>query len=185
MTGAPDEARARARAVVATQFCWLDGHADVWRLFETGVDLAAIVDGLAAPFVAARITHVVGVEARGFLLGGAVALRLGTGFVPIRKDDALFPGDPLVEATAPDYRGRTWRLRLRADQLGAGARAIVVDDWAERGSQALAARTLIERTGATFCGTSLVVDQLPDAVRERLAPVHRIVAAEELPAEHT
>ncbi|MGZ6952497.1 MAG: hypothetical protein ACXVJX_10360 [Acidimicrobiia bacterium] len=58
---------------------------------------------------------------------------------------------------------------------------LLVDDWAERGSQALAARRLLEQAGATFGGTSLIVDQLPATVRAQLAPVTAIVAAEELP----
>ncbi|MGZ4676900.1 MAG: phosphoribosyltransferase [Acidimicrobiia bacterium] len=175
-----DDVRARARAVVTARFRWIDGDADVWRLVETGPDLAAVTDALAAPFADAGVTHVAGIEARGFLLGGAVAHRLSAGFVPIRKDGALFPGGSLVEDAAPDYRERRWRLRLRPDGLD-GARVLLVDDWAERGSQALAARRLLEQAGATFGGTSLIVDQLPATVRAQLAPVTAIVAAEELP----
>ena len=180
-----DDARARARAVVLTRFRWIDGDADVWRVLQDGPDLAAIAEGLAAPFVGTGITHVAGVEARGFALGGAVAHRLGAGFVPVRKDGALFPGGTLTEPAAPDYRDRTWTLRLRPDGLDGGARVLLVDDWAERGSQAVAARRLVERAGATFGGLSLVVDQLPTEVRTQLAPVAALVTADELPPDRT
>jgi adenine phosphoribosyltransferase len=176
-----DDATARARAVVTARFRWIDGHADVWRLVQTGPDLASVVAALAAPFADDAITHVAGIEARGFALGGAVADPLRAGFVPIRKDPALFPGETHAATAGPDYRGRTWTLRVRTEGLGAGARVLLVDDWAERGRQAVAARQLLERTGAAFAGLSLVVDQLTDAVRSQLEPVAAIVSAAELP----
>jgi adenine phosphoribosyltransferase len=185
VTDAHGDVVARARAVVAARFRWIDGDADVWGLVAAGPDLATIADALAAPFADAGATHVAGVEARGFALGAATALRLRAGFVPIRKDGALFPGGTGVETTGPDYREHRWTLRIRPAGLGAGARVLLVDDWAERGSQAQAARRLIEGTGATFAGLSLVVDQLAAGVREQLAPVRAIVTAGELPADRT
>ena len=58
---------------------------------------------------------------------------------------------------------------------------LLVDDWAETGSQALTARTLVEECGATWAGVSLLVDQLDEAVRARLAPVAAVVIHDELP----
>jgi adenine phosphoribosyltransferase len=171
--------------VVGARVRWIDGDADVWGLVASGPDLATIAAALAAPFRDAGITHVAGVEARAFAFGAVVARALRAGFVPIRKDGALFPGGTLVEAADPDYRGRRWTLRMRPDGLGAGARVLLVDDWAERGSQAVAVRRLVERTGATFGGLSLIVDQLADEVRTCLAPVAAIVPAGELPPDRT
>ena len=185
MTEPHGDAVARARAVVSARFRWIDGDADVWGLVASGPDLATVADALAAPFLDAGVTHVAGVEARGFALGAATALRLRAGFVPIRKDGALFPGGTAVETTDPDYREHRWTLRIRPAGLGRGARVLLVDDWAERGSQAQAARRLIEGTGATFAGLSLVVDQLAAAVREQLAPVRAVVTAGELPPDRT
>jgi adenine phosphoribosyltransferase len=180
-----DDPVVRARAVVGARFRWIDGDADVWGLVASGPDLATIADGLAAPFCDAGITHVAGVEARAFALGAAAARTLRAGFVPIRKDGTLFPGGTIVEVADADYRERRWTLRMRPDGLGAGARVLLVDDWAERGSQALAARRLVERTGAAFGGLSLIVDQLADDIRARLAPVAAIVTAGELPPDRT
>ena len=163
---------------LVTRFEWVDGHADVWRLFSDGALLRRIVTALADPFRAA--TKVAGIEARGFILGGAVATELGIGFVAIRKEAGLFPGEKVSRAAAVDYRGTEHTLRLQRTALEPGDRVVLVDDWAERGAQALAARELIEEAGATFAGLSLVVDQLEDEVRERIGHVHSLVRAEDL-----
>jgi len=80
--------------------------------------------------------------------------------VAIRKEAGLLQGPKVSLRTEADY--------------------VVVDDWAERGSQALAARRLIEECGATFAGLSIVVVQLDDETRERIGRVHALVAHGEL-----
>src|SRR3954453_16846333 len=77
--------------VLAT-FRWVDGHADMWRLFGDADVLAAVVEHLAAVATRASATKVAGIESRGFILGGAVAVRAGIGFIPVRKEAGLFPG---------------------------------------------------------------------------------------------
>lgn len=173
--------REEARQAVARRFRWVGGHADVWRLFDDGPTFAAISNALAEPWADAGLTKVCGIEARGFLLGGAVALRLGVGFAAVRKGEALFPGEKSSLETAPDYRSARWRLRIRTDSLGPGDRVVLVDDWAERGSQALTARRLVEGCGATFLGLSVVVDQLTEDVRHQLGLVTAVVRHDELP----
>lgn len=138
---------------------WVDGHADVWRLFADGELFGRCVEALVEPYRAAGVTHVAGIEARGFLLGGAAAVALGVGFVAIRKRAGHLPGEVLAEPTAPDYKGEAGTLRLQSDVLPAGARVLVVDDWLETGSQLSAARALVERAGAAVVGVSVVVDQ--------------------------
>jgi adenine phosphoribosyltransferase len=123
---------------------------------------------------------VAGVEARGFILGGAVALELGVGFAAIRKAAGLFPGPKVSRRTERDYRGNEHLLRLQREAVSPGDRVVLVDDWAERGSQALAARVLIEECGATFAGLSIVVDQLDDETRKRIGRVHALVSHAEL-----
>jgi len=101
---------------VVRRFRWVDGHADIWRVFDDGPTLAAVVGGLAEPWAS----------------------------------------------------------------LGEGDRVLLVDDWAEFGSQAVTARSLIESCGAAFLGLSVVVDQLPDDVRARLGCVRSIARHEDL-----
>jgi adenine phosphoribosyltransferase len=85
-----------------------------------------------------------------------------------------------VCANAPDYRGRTYDLRIQRELLTRDDRVLLVDDWAERGSQARAARTLVEACNATLAGVALVVDQLDDATRGALGRVDALVHAAEL-----
>ena len=168
---------------LAQRFAWADGHADVWRWFHDGPFLAELASALADPFRQDEITKVAGVEARGFILGALVAAKLRAGFVPIRKSDGLFPGVKYTRETRPDYRGNTGRLRIQAQSATRDDRVVLVDDWIETGSQAATARTLIESTGATFVGVSVVVDQLPDAAGSRLGRLHALIRFDALPAE--
>jgi adenine phosphoribosyltransferase len=169
-----------ARVALLARFAWVHGHADIWRVFQDADAFAAVVEGIAAPWRDARVTTVVGIESRGFLLGGAVAVALGAGFVPVRKEAGLLPGPKLTVVTAPDYRENVNLLRMQA-VLTASDRVLLVDDWAERGAQATAVRGLIERSGAEYVGASLLVDQLPDGVRAELEPLAALVRASELP----
>ena len=159
------------------RFRWVDGHADIWRLFADGAFFPRLAAALADPFRSIGVTHVAGIEARGFLLGGVVAVELAAGFVAIRKEGGLFPGGLCSRATPPDYRGRTRRLLLQRHALGAGDRVLLVDDWSETGAQALTARALVEAAGATFLGLSVIVDELPAAVRGRFPAFSALVPA--------
>ena len=169
-----------ARESVLRTFRWIDGHADMWRLFSDVRVLDAVTDHLAAVCAETRSTKVAGIEARGFILGAAVALHAHVGFVPIRKAEGLLPGDKVTELAAPDYREQRHLLRVQKRAVEDRDRVLLVDDWAERGNQAAAARALLERAGAHWAGIAVVVDQLPASRRDELAPVHHIVTAEEL-----
>ncbi len=168
-----------ARTALLHDFRWNGGHADVWRVFVDADSLSAVIGGLAEPWRGNGVTHVVGIEARGFLLGAATAVALGAGFVAVRKADGLFPGEKVSTEAETDYRGFRHRLRMQA-VLGPADRVLLVDDWAERGSQARAARQLVESLGATFVGASLMVDQLSPTVRSALGRVTALVMAHEL-----
>jgi adenine phosphoribosyltransferase len=163
------------------RFRWIGGHADVAGLFADGQLLADAVAALALPFEGRGVTRVAAVEARGFVLGSGVALRLGVGFVAIRKAGSVHPGPKVARRTAPDWRGRQHVLQVQRSAVGPGDVVLLVDDWAELGSQATAAKQLIEECGASYAGLSLLVDQLPDDVRRTLEPVRAVVRADELP----
>lgn len=166
------------RGDLLQRFAWVEGHADVWRLFSDGPLFRELVVALADPFRDA--TKVAGIEARGFILGGAVAAELGVGFAAVRKEAGLFPGPKASRRTEADYRGNENLLRIQRSAVQAGDGVVLVDDWAERGTQALAARALVEECGAAFLGLSIVVDQLEDDVRSRIGRVQALVSAEEL-----
>jgi adenine phosphoribosyltransferase len=160
-------------------FRWVDGHADVWRWFADGELFRRIVGELADPFRSVGVTEVAAVEARGFLLAGAVAKELGAGVVAIRKHGGALPGPRLEAQTSPDYRARRLTLVMASDLLARDDRVLLVDDWIETGSQALAARALIEGTGAAFAGLAVIVrDGTPMEGQERLQRLHVLIDAE-------
>ncbi|WP_449349651.1 phosphoribosyltransferase family protein [Streptomyces shaanxiensis] len=171
------------RKLVLERFRWIGGHADVWQIFRDPAALAAVVRGLADPFREDGVTAVCGIESRGFLLGAAVAIELGVGFVAVRKGEGIFPGEKVTRHSDPDYRGTRQELRLQRDAVGGlmHDRVLLVDDWIETGSQASAVRSMVEECGGRWIGCSVVVDQTNPARRAGLG-VHSIVTTTELPA---
>lgn len=163
------------------RFKWIDGHADVLGLLTDGAFLRLTAEALAAPFESIGVVKVAGVEARGFILGAAVALDLGVGFVPIRKEGAIHPGPKARIRAAADWRGNEPELVLQRQAVTANDRVLLVDDWIETGSQALAARTLIEECGGRWAGLSVLVDQSEPPIRQALEPVAAVVSFDRLP----
>jgi adenine phosphoribosyltransferase len=172
-----------AKNLALEHFRWVGGHADVWAVFRDARALAAVVAALAEPYRDEKVDAVCGVESRGFLLGAAVAVELGAGFLPVRKGTGLFPGEKSFGQTAPDYRGLRHTLRLQRAAIGAGDRVLLVDDWVQTGTQAMTVKALIEDGGATWLGCSVLVDQLCEETRAELAPVHCLLTADQLPVD--
>ena len=165
---------------IVARFRWVHGHADVWALFTDPLLFRDLVRAMAEPFQDSGVTKVAGVEARGFLVGGAVATELRAGFVAIRKQAGLFPGEKLIRATSADYRGNRSQLRLQRASVTPSDCVLLVDDWFETGSQAIAAKALIEEAGATFVGASVIVDQLPLDARRELGAFAALVHSDSL-----
>jgi adenine phosphoribosyltransferase len=163
------------------RFRWIGGHADVLGLFGDGAFLAQAAGALAAPFRAVGVTKVAGVEARGFVLGTAVALDLAVGFVPIRKPGSIHPGPKASVRAAPDWRGNEQELLVQRAALTTTDCVLLVDDWIETGSHALAARRLIEDCGAQWAGLSVLVAQTAAGTRQLLEPLCAVVEFEALP----
>lgn len=171
----------KARTLVLEHFRWIDGHADVWQIFRDPAALAAVVRGMAEPFRDDEVSAVCGIESRGFLLGAAVAVELGVGFVPVRKQEGIFPGTKVTRRSDPDYRGLRQELRLQRATVGSGDRVLLVDDWIETGSQATAVRSMVEECGGHWVGCAVIVDQATPALGTGLG-VRSLVTAAELPA---
>jgi adenine phosphoribosyltransferase len=122
---------------------------------------------------------VAGIEARGFVVAAALALRLGTGLLLIRKDGKL-PGTTIAEDYTLEYG--VDRLAMHIDACAPGARVHLVDDLIATGGTALAAVRLIGRAGAVVTGASFVID-LPDLggaerLRQQGVAVHSLLAFE-------
>jgi adenine phosphoribosyltransferase len=113
-----------------------------------------VIDALAAPFTSRGITHVAGIESRGFILAAPVAVALGAGFIPIRKPGKL-PWRTVSREYALEYG--TNQLELHADACAAGARVLLVDDVLATGGTAAAAAGLIEEIGAQVAGCAFLL----------------------------
>lgn len=113
------------------------------------------VERLAAPFLTAGVTHVVGLDARGFWFGPSLALRLGAGFVPMRKGGKLPPPTDRADY-ALEYG--TDAVELAEGALGPDARILVHDDVLATGGTAAAALDLARRAGADVLAVSVVLE---------------------------
>ena len=127
---------------------------DITTLLLDRVGLAGAVDALAAS-VDGPVDLVAGIEARGFAIGGALAVRLGAGLLLIRKDGKL-PGQTIAEDYALEYG--TDRLAMHVDAVAPGARVLVVDDLIATGGTALAAVRLVRRAGGVVVGARFIID---------------------------
>ena len=131
---------------------------DVTTLFGDAKGFALAVDQLVEAFRDVEIDKVAGVEACGFILGGAVAHHLNLGFVPVRKKGKL-PSDTITEEYDLEY-GRA-ALEVHTDAVEPGDRVLLIDDLIATGGTAAASIRLIERLGGEVVHAAFVID-LPD-----------------------
>jgi adenine phosphoribosyltransferase len=131
-------------------------RSDVTPIFAEPAAFRALVDDLIAPWADAQpsVERVVGTDALGFILGTALALKLGVGFVPVRKGGKLPVKNERVAYR--DYSGTEKIFELRADPWRRGTRVLLVDDWIETGATAKAATELIERAGGVVAGIAAI-----------------------------
>jgi adenine phosphoribosyltransferase len=154
---------------------------DVTTLFQDARGFRLAVDQLLSPYVGAQIDMVAGLEARGFILGGAVAHQLSKGFVPVRKKGKL-PARTIEQEYQLEYGSAV--VEIHDDAIEAGQKVLIVDDLLATGGTAEAGIRLIERLGGEVVGCAFVID-LPDlGGRAKLeamgVPVHAICAYEGL-----
>ena len=131
---------------------------DITTLLGDAEAFRAAVDALTDPFRNAGITKVAGIEARGFILGGAVAHQLGAGFVPLRKRGKL-PGETYAVEYALEYGIDA--MEIHVDALIHGDKTMLIDDLIATGGTAVAAVELLRRAGADVVAAGFVID-LPD-----------------------
>ena len=130
---------------------------DITTLLLDRVGLARAIDALSET-VDGPIDLVAAIEARGFAIGGALAVKLGAGLLLIRKDGKL-PGATIAEDYALEYG--TDRLAMHIDACAPGSRVLIVDDLLATGGTALAAARLVQRAGGELAGARFIVD-LPE-----------------------
>ncbi len=152
---------------------------DITTLLLDPRGLRAAVDGLMLPFVNMAIDLVAGIEARGFILGGAVAHELGKGFVPVRKKGKL-PHKTIGQEYQLEYGVDA--VEIHADAIAPGQRVLLIDDLIATGGTAEAAIELVRRSGGELVAAAFIID-LPDLggsdrLKLRGVAVHTLVSFE-------
>lgn len=138
---------------------------DVTTLFADPRGFRMAIDQMLHPYAGMRIDKVVGLEARGFIMGGAIAHQLSVGFVPIRKKGKL-PGKTLSQDYKLEYGEAT--MEVHDDAIKAGEKVLVVDDLLATGGTAEAGIILLKKLGAEIVSTSFIIDLPELGGRKRL-----------------
>jgi adenine phosphoribosyltransferase len=128
---------------------------DITPVLADGQLLRDVVGDMCRPFLGSGVTHVLGIEARGFILGGAVATALGAGFVPARKPGKL-PWERVTERYDLEYGSDS--LEAHRDALTAGSGVLIVDDVLATGGTARAAGQLVQGFGAKLVGWTFLLE---------------------------
>lgn len=133
---------------------------DITTLIKDPVGFRIVIDNLTQRYITNDLDFdvIVGIESRGFILGGALSYTLGRGFVPIRKKGKL-PGKTVKEEYELEYG--TDIIEIHEDALNKGDKVLLIDDLLATGGTALASASLIEKLGATVSEMAFIVD-LPD-----------------------
>ena len=147
---------------------------DITTLLKDPQKFKDAVDLISEKYKNEKITKVAAIEARGFIFGGAIAVKLGAGFVPIRKKGKL-PAE--VYEITYDLEYGTDTLQMHRDALEAQDNVLIVDDLLATGGTALATSQLIERTGAKIKGIEFLIELVDLKGKEKLSgyPVHSVM----------
>ena len=138
---------------------------DITPVLRDGGLFREVVAEMSRPFADTGVSHILGIEARGFILGGAVATYLGAGFVPARKPGKL-PWERTTESYDLEYGSDA--LEAHRDAVASGDRVLVVDDVLATGGTARAAGQLVRSLGAELVGWSFLLEISALKGRERL-----------------
>jgi adenine phosphoribosyltransferase len=130
---------------------------DITTLLRDPQGFQMTIDMLSMPYIDQGIDAVVGIESRGFILGAAVAQRIGAGFIPIRKPGKL-PGKALKETYDLEY-GKD-ALEIHEDAIEKGQRILIVDDVLATGGTAAAAVQLVRKLGGELHGLAFLIELL-------------------------
>ncbi len=138
---------------------------DITTLIKDPVGFRLVIDNLTQRYINGNIDYdiIVGIEARGFIMGGALSYTLGKGFAPIRKSGKL-PYEVISQEYQLEYG--TDKIEIHKDAFKPGTRVLIVDDLLATGGTALAAATLVEKLGATVTEMAFIVN-LPDVGGEK------------------
>jgi adenine phosphoribosyltransferase len=146
---------------------------DITPILQDGRLFHAAVDAFADRLTGKKVDAVVGIDARGFIFAGAVAYKLGIGFVPVRKKGKL-PYKTVVTSYTLEYGSETSEMHV--DSLKKGSNVVIVDDLLATGGTAMAAATLVKQLGANIAEIDFLIELSFLKGRERLKD-HPVFAA--------
>ena len=132
------------------KFAWLDPTS----IYINGDEFTQLLEDLTADLEGVDCDVVAGLDAMGFVLGAALATRIGVGFLPIRKAGKLCVDTDSVSFT--NYSGRTQDMEMRTPAFAAGTRVLLVDQWIETGGTMEGAIRLVERQGGIVAGIATI-----------------------------
>lgn len=154
------------------------GRYDVTPLFENPKVFSRLIGDLIEPFKNIRFDKIVGLDALGFVLGGAMAIKMKKGFVPLRKGGRL-PGvkGTVARTSFVDYSKNRKTFEINKDSIKKGDKVLIVDEWIETGTQVKASIKLIEKLGGKVIGISALNVDENDKTRflfekYNLKPIH-------------
>jgi adenine phosphoribosyltransferase len=147
---------------------------DITTLLKDRDAFKSVIDDLTALYRDQNIGKVVGIESRGFILGGPLAHQLGAGFVPVRRPGKL-PADIFEVKYNLEYGSNS--LAIHRDAIGIGERVLIVDDLLATGGTAAATTNLVRQLGGEIVGAAFLVELLALSGRTQLngCPVHALV----------
>ena len=128
---------------------------DITPVMADPIAFSTIIDLIVVHFGRGNVDKVVGIEARGFILGAPVAYHFGAGIIPVRKKGKL-PHQTIEEAYALEYGSAS--LEIHTDAVQPGERVLVVDDVLATGGTAKATASLVERVGGKVCGIATLIE---------------------------
>lgn len=143
------------------------GASDITPLLKDGTAFNEMVTRIAGLFNNVKVDAVAAIEGRGFILGGAVALKMGCGVIPLR-----YPGklkNETYSQTFIDYSGKEKKLQIHKDAISNGQNILIVDDWLETGATIKTAIKLVEQCNGKIVGVGIFMDDSSDETKELLS----------------
>ena len=156
--------------VKGDKFAWLDPSP----VYSNEKAFSDLLDDLCEPISSKEIDLVAGLDAMGFILGAAIAVRLNRGFLPIRKSGKLCV--ETEETEFQNYSGRSQRMEMRTPAFQSGTRVLLVDQWIETGGTMKGAIELVERQGGVIAGmVAIVIEE--NQLTKRYRSLYKCVSA--------
>jgi len=140
---------------------------DITLIFSDAVIFNRVVNDLSNLLSHTDYDKILGIEARGFILGGAVSFNSHKAFVPVRKKGGL--SGPTVQRTFVDYTRKQKTLEIKLDAIKPNDKVIIIDDWIETGTQVKTCVSMVEELGGKVVSILTIVDETSEIIKKGLS----------------